>query len=755
MASWRMNTRRFNTVRRRLTAMALAVALASSCLQARADNAVVTNAYLNPDGAPAVRETPVTFSRIGAAGDFTAGVTPVVGGRELPAQVDVLRRAEDGSIRHALVTFVVPSLASGGELKVSYLNKAPAAPAEFVWAVPPEAFDLQLVLKRKGGGVLTSNIAKRLGADWAKGDRVKVLHDGPLMKEFEIHDVPHDENGSVSRNFDVFWRLRVFSGLKSVRVSVVVERCRMWNDKMRPWKAFHDFDGMEVRLGEKVLHAEKAYRHLDMCRYRVVTWTAGEMERIERRPNYAYWVKGKFVPLFRKTRDFTAAQAEGDFRRKLTRHIAPGEARILHEGIIHNHMPGTGGRPDIGPYPDWAVVYLLVGGSKLYRANLHADGNGGGAFYIHARQDPDTPGYDVKNFVRPKGGPRTMPSRRETRTKPDGAHTPAIGYITYLLTGDKYYAEEMSFWASYQLSFYPYRGLTTSFPLRHQAWGLRMVVDAAFILPTGHPLQGYFTKSVNTYLARFDPLIQSPRKIHYVRDRYTRSGMAHLINVNTCAPWQHSWLIWSLHNAVLKGFDNAREPRAWVAAYTIGLYTSKDEYVAPDGKTYTFDPRDANQYFLATSLMKATPTTRTAKKVVTVDGKEVKKEVQVRTVRVDRKSAVPIDNYGAVWYWSKVNWDNSYYEYAGKDLDVRPDDNGVWPIREKGWGHGMKYSRFRKKQERAYPWHRYGAWNGLTAAYEADIPGAKEAYDVMTKLAGGAGKRNRKYAFEMVPQVAR
>ena len=38
-----------------------------------------------------------------------SGVTPVVDGVKLPAQVDVLRKAPDGSVRHALVSFVLPA----------------------------------------------------------------------------------------------------------------------------------------------------------------------------------------------------------------------------------------------------------------------------------------------------------------------------------------------------------------------------------------------------------------------------------------------------------------------------------------------------------------------------------------------------------------------------------------------------------------------------------------------------------------------
>ena len=33
----------------------------------------------------------------------------------------------------------------------------------------------------------------------------------------------------------------------------------------------------------------------------------------------------------------------------------------------------------------------------------------------------------------------------------DNAHQPSIAYVPYLLTGDRYYAEEMAFWANYAM----------------------------------------------------------------------------------------------------------------------------------------------------------------------------------------------------------------------------------------------------------------------------------------------------------------
>ena len=83
--------------------------------------------------------------------------------------------------------------------------------------------------------------------------------------------------------------------------------------------------------------------------------------------------------------------------------------------------------------------------AETYRAILHADGNGAGAFYIHVRQN-GAPGYDIRT-VSPKPLDRgyriplyRLPDGTRPPVQPDHAHAPSLGYVAYLLTGDRFYA---------------------------------------------------------------------------------------------------------------------------------------------------------------------------------------------------------------------------------------------------------------------------------------------------------------------------
>jgi len=713
---------------------------------------VVSNRYDNLDTQHALANVPVTLSRIGADGHFTRGVTPVIDGRKLPAQVDVLRRARDGSTRHALVSFVLPRLDAGGSVVVDWLNERPAAPPPFEWGFDQAEFDLKLVLTPEKGGAISSDVGKVVAGAWSESKQVKTLYDGPVMKEFEIHDVPVDATGKPDPHVDVYWRLRVFTGQRSVRIAAVVERAKTRRTS-GPEPVQYKSSGVKLLAGDRVLYKEGAYDHIDQTRYRIVAWTEGQLEDIHRRPNFEYWFEGKFVPKYRWVKAKSPTEVDSYYATGGEMRARPKRGQgILESGIILRHMPNTGGRWDLGPYPSWTVAYLLAGGGpEAYRAMLHADGNGGGAFFVHVRQN-GAPGYNVSTVEQPPldKGYRvplyTLPDGTRTPAQPDHAHAPSIGYVSYLLNGDKYYAEELSFWASYHMGEWPHKGLKWQQMDRSFAWSLRQVVDAAFILPDDHPLLGYFTDGVNRCLDEMtEGLVKSGRRVHCpASGPFQCSGRQNWVNSMRCSAWMYAWVVWALGNAADKGFvERAPAVRDWAAEYIIGLYTSEDEFKAPDGKIYRYDPRDAMPYSTAIALVD-TEIVETKIPVADASGNKTFKTVPgVKAIDLEPKY---LDNYGAVWYYTKLNIDNGWYNDRG--LDRLPDENGVWPLRENGFGGGMMYWAYDRKQRPHFNYHLQ-AMTGLAAAVEAGVPDADKAWKLMMELGGHAGE----YGIQIVPRV--
>lgn len=73
------------------------------------------------------KSAPVTLSIVCGEGDYIAGkLCPLIEGKELPAQVNVLATwPGDRSIKHALVSLIVPKLPAKGALTITFAHKAP------------------------------------------------------------------------------------------------------------------------------------------------------------------------------------------------------------------------------------------------------------------------------------------------------------------------------------------------------------------------------------------------------------------------------------------------------------------------------------------------------------------------------------------------------------------------------------------------------------------------------------------------------
>ena len=98
---------------------------------------------------------------------------------------------------------------------------------------------------------------------------------------------------------------------------------------------------------------------------------ARAIEDLHRRPNYAYWQKGKFVSRYRwAKKPRTPKGVDAYFAKRQQMAALPKRPQgMLESGIILRHMPNTGGRWDLGPYPAWVAGYLLAE-NKSYEGEL-------------------------------------------------------------------------------------------------------------------------------------------------------------------------------------------------------------------------------------------------------------------------------------------------------------------------------------------------------------------------------------------------
>jgi hypothetical protein len=281
---------------------------------------------------------------------------------------------------------------------------------------------------------------------------------------------------------------------------------------------------------------------------------------------------------------------------------------ILQNGHLNPDMTSHGGRPELAPYPDWAAVYL-VHREPAQAEYVLANGDLAGSWPVHIRE-PLEGRYKGLGFGRlvsiderpnfwldTRAGPEDKPAGDLNGLgplKPDNAHVPSLAYVPYLITGDRYYAEELAFWADYVLlrtfqdSYYKARGgnqgLLESNETRGIAWGLRNLTDAAAYLPDDEPAKAYLaTKVVNNleWADRYAETHVTPLSTYFERKEPGQSagnGRA------TISVWQNNYVSWALDHANRQGFPGGTKLRDRLARFQLNLFTSPDypvDYAAP------------------------------------------------------------------------------------------------------------------------------------------------------------------------------
>lgn len=191
----------------------------------------------------------------------------------------------------------------------------------------------------------------------------------------------------------------------------------------------------------------------------------------------------------------------------------------LRTGIISPNMGDTGGRQDIGLFPRWNALYLLYKTQNALDCTLkHGDlfGASWSTNITDTTGNPEAlinldtlPAWSTQNAA--PSGPLNNSvgvGMSAVSQNPDTAHHAGALMLPWLLTGDRYYADSLAFYANWNMLHQPSgsqdnarkgaTGLLANEQTRGMAWGLRTIAQAGKWLPDAHPFKAYFaTKTQN------------------------------------------------------------------------------------------------------------------------------------------------------------------------------------------------------------------------------------------------------------------
>lgn len=556
---------------------------------------------------------PITFGQVFRPGDVPAssGISLALeDGTPVPFQLDIKARHPDGSIRHGIFSVMLAQLPAG-KSQVLTLSKT-AAPAPTTWSEPPatllNAGFTASVNLNIGGKVYSASADELL-----RSGKYTTWLSGLVADEWLVSAPLKSADGTEHPHLTARFAIRAYPKLNKARVDVTIEND--WAYEPSPQNFTYD---AEVFVGGKSVYSKAGLTHFHHARWRKIFWW-GTAPEIDVKHDIGYLIASKAVPNYDTSINISATGLSN-----LEQRWNGSSTEPMGPGIVNPAMPMVGGRPDIGPLPQWAAMYLLSMDPRAEKVTLGV-GDLAGSWPIHYRdKKTDRPvslidypymtllGHPGDAINPATGQSELFPacggdcSTTPYNYNPDGNHQPSLAYLPYLVTGDYYYLEELQFWANWNmLQANPYyrdfnKGLTKWNEIRGQAWTLRTLGQTAYITPDNDPMKQYFVDRVgynlnfyNTTYTTGNPnqlgVLDGSGQYAFPPIAYTTASGAQ----TGLAPWMDDFFTWSVGYLSELGFADAKPLLAWKAKFPVGRMTAPG-YCWIDGATYALAVRPSS-----------------------------------------------------------------------------------------------------------------------------------------------------------------
>ncbi|QOY96472.1 hypothetical protein IM543_01690 [Massilia sp. UMI-21] len=557
---------------------------------------------------------PVTFAQVFAPGHLLTTAS-LVGrldsGATVPLQLDVKATHPDGSVRHAVISAVLPSLGAG-EVHTMTLDRSAAVanPAGNVASLLNAGFtaSFNATIDGVAYSVSADELMKAASPDaWLNGATVNEWQVSAPLKNSAGIAHPH-----LSARFSVRW----YETAKKARVDVVIEN--NWAYETAPQNFSYD---AQILVGGKTAYSKPAMEHYHHARWRKMFWWNGTAPEVNIKHNTGYLIASRALPNY----DQALSIPETALNALQTR-WAGSKTEPMGTGLAAGYMPQTGGRGDIGLMPQWAAMYLLSMDRRARDVTL-GTAELAGSYSAHYRDKQTGQPVSLIDYpymtVLGRTGDTKNPATKVYEAFPtcatstactspykhDVSHQPAFAYLPYLLTGDHFFLEELQFWGMYNVfSSNPgYRenikGLLKPDQVRGQAWGMRTLAEAAYITPDNDRLKEHFNRILDTNLDWYNenyPNNPNANQLGVVVNGYAivyESGRG-------LAPWQDDFFTSAVGHVHELGFAKATTLLKYKATFPIQRMVGQGAcYIK--GAMYEMMVRDSSSSPFYTSIGQA------------------------------------------------------------------------------------------------------------------------------------------------------
>jgi len=381
-----------------------------------------------------------------------------------------------------------------------------------------------------------------------------------------------DSQGQEHPHLTARFNIRAYAGMSRIRADVTVEN--NWTYEPDPRNFVYD---ASVVVGGSEVYSKSGLTHYQRARWRKTFWW-GEKPATYVKHDVNYLLSTQSTPNY----DSSIVISESAL-------VAQGQALKASNtdpmdiAFVSPYMPSTGGRMDIGPAPRWTARYLISMDKRAWESTYTVD-ELAGSWPMHFRdKTTDLPvslqDHPEVTATQGAGGDNAFcTSDCSVPYTPDTAHQPSLAYISYLVTGDYYFLEELQFWANYNMvernpAFREYgKGILQSHQVRGEAWAMRALGQAAYITPDDHALKNYFIDRVNDNLDYYNNTYAlNTTQEQYVLGRLDNGG--HSDGGATSKPWMDDFFTWSIGYLADLGFAKAEILRDYKVKFSVGRMT--------------------------------------------------------------------------------------------------------------------------------------------------------------------------------------
>lgn len=479
---------------------------------------------------------PFTISRVFAQGEFPAGAYPQArlnSGSTVPTQVDLKNTWPDGSVKHALVSFVA-TLPANGNMTVDFVPQSTSNNTGYL--------DKAGMLNYNGGNWSaqtqtsggSADARAMLGALTVSTDinssQVRYWMKGPIVTQVIVEDkspsLAYDFGTDANKSLHPIFVLTFYPNTNlGVSVQYIVDND--WFNKCQDQTY-----SITLKANGATVFSKASFDFISATRWRKVFWagaaptgwTDETTPGINIDYNLPYMASSKALANYDLTKHPSAAAIASEVADYHSRNTNNEEPQFCVSnpdwcGSYVKFMPQAGGRGDLGVLPRWYMLYLYTFDKSLYPVLL-GDGLASGRAPIHARDYDNTLFFDSAHRGTAFGRPVDTDGRPYTNAQisvgsittngwdVDLAHQPDMVFLPYLITGDWYFLEELQFWAArnpmtiescddaHWCRHGSWEFYSPTIESRGVGWSYRTLLNAAFISPDNTPEQFHFVEKL-------------------------------------------------------------------------------------------------------------------------------------------------------------------------------------------------------------------------------------------------------------------